>query len=174
MWYVVQVQSGNELKTKELCNYLIGDEFLLKCFIPQYEQMKKYTGTWHKKMDVLFPGYMFIQTENINYIFHLLKGVPKLTKILGTDHEFVPIDITEKRFLEKFLNEGNVLEISTGYMVGEQVHIMDGPMKEFNGKIKKINRHKRIAIIEIEMFGRSMEVSVGLEVVGRVEDMVFI
>lgn len=167
MWYVVQVQSGNELKTKELCNYLIVDELLLKCFIPQYEQMKKYAGGWHKKMDILFPGYMFIQTENINNLFYLLKGVPKLTKILGTDHEFVPIDNTEKRFLEKFLNESSVLEISTGYIVGDQVIIIDGPMKEFTGKIKKINRHKRIAIIEIEMFGRNMDVSVGLEVINR-------
>ena len=38
-------------------------------------------------------------------------------------------------------------------------------MKEMKGEIKFIDRHKRLAVIEIEMFGRKTEVRLGLEIV---------
>lgn len=36
------------------------------------------------------------------------------------------------------------------------------------GYIRKINRHKRKAWISIEMFGRSMDMEVGLEIISKV------
>ncbi len=169
MWHVVQVQTGNELQTKDICNQLIEKKLLIECFIPLYEKMKRYQGKWHKEKEILFPGYMFIKTDDIDSLFLALKSVPKLTKVLGVGQEFVPIHENEERFLEKILNENYTVEVSKGYIAGEQVYITDGPMKNFRGKIKKINRHKRIAIIELDMFGRKTEASLGLEVIGKYE-----
>lgn len=172
MWYVVQVQSGKETLTKELCNKLIDKTLFVTCFVPKYHRMKRYVGAWHTNEEVLFPGYLFLQTEYIERLFHALKYVPKLTKILGTGEEFVPVEPSEEKMLKRLLNEEYVIEISSGYIVGETVHIIDGPMKELEGTIKKINRHKRIATIELEMFGRLTEVSLGLEIVSKVKDKV--
>lgn len=169
MWHVVQVQTGNEIQTKDICNQLIEKDILMECFIPLYEQMKKYQGKWHKEQKILFPGYMFINTNDIDSLFLALKNVPKLTKVLGIGGELVPIHKSEEQYLEKMLNKEYIVEVSKGYIVGEDVYIIDGPMKNFNGKIKKINRHKRIAIVELEMFGRKTEVSLGLEVIGKYE-----
>lgn len=169
MWYVVQVQTGNEIQTKDICNHLIERELLLECFIPQYEKMKRYQGAWHKEKAILFPGYMFVKTNDIELLFLTLRNVPKLTKVLGIGNELVPIHLEEKQFLEKILNEKYIVEVSKGYIIGEQIYITDGPMKHFTGTIKKIDRHKRIAIIELEMFGRKIEASLGLEVIGKYE-----
>ena len=38
----------------------------------------------------------------------------------------------------------------------------DGPMKDYQGKIVHIDRHKRKAVLEVEFFGRRTEVTVGL------------
>jgi transcriptional antiterminator NusG len=170
MWYVAQVQSGKELQTKDLCNQLIGKDLLIECFVPMYERLKCYSGKWQKKLEVLFPAYIFIQTNNINLLFHALKSIPKLTKILGMDYNFIPIDKSEEEFLAKFFNQNYIIEMSKGFIVGENVHILEGPMINFKGKIKKIDRHKRTAYIEIEMFGRKTVVVIGMEVIAKVRD----
>lgn len=43
----------------------------------------------------------------------------------------------------------------------------DGPMKDYQGKIVHIDRHKRKAVLEVEFFGRRTEVTVGLEIVKK-------
>ena len=45
--------------------------------------------------------------------------------------------------------------------------VLSGPLKGNEGLIRKIDRHKRKAWLEIEMFGRTVEMQVGLEVVGK-------
>ena len=47
--------------------------------------------------------------------------------------------------------------------------ITSGPMTKLVGKIKFIDRHKRMAIIQTEMFGRIMDIRLGLEIVTKVE-----
>jgi transcriptional antiterminator NusG len=41
-------------------------------------------------------------------------------------------------------------------------------MMGMEGCIEKIDRHKRIARIRVEMFGRTIEATVGLEIVEKV------
>ena len=47
------------------------------------------------------------------------------------------------------------------------VRITKGPLRHHEGWIKKINRHKRLAYLEIEMFGRTLEAKVGLGIVKK-------
>ena len=58
--------------------------------------------------------------------------------------------------------------MSYGYIENDKIIINDGPMKNYEGIIKKIDRHKRKAVIEVEFFGRTMEVSVGVEIVSKI------
>ena len=72
------------------------------------------------------------------------------------------------RVLERLLNEDRLVAMSTGYIEGDRVTIVDGPLEGLETVIRKIDRHKRTALVEMHMFGRVQEVAVGLEVVGRV------
>jgi transcriptional antiterminator NusG len=40
-------------------------------------------------------------------------------------------------------------------------------MMNWNGKVKKIDRHKRLAVLQVEFFGRLTDVTVGLEIVEK-------
>ncbi len=57
--------------------------------------------------------------------------------------------------------------MSYGYILGERIIVTDGPMKDYQGKIVHIDRHKRKAVLEVEFFGRRTEVTVGLEIVKK-------
>lgn len=75
MWYVVQTTNGQEDTAIEKCRQAIPVEVADKIFSPSYEGMRKYQGEWHIEINKLFPGYVFIQSENADqletYLEHL-------------------------------------------------------------------------------------------------------
>lgn len=166
-WYAVQVRTGKEQDTADLCRKIVENEILLEAFIPRYERMKRYQGEWHKEQLPMFPGYIFLVTERVDELFQELKVVPELTKILGDGIMFIPIRDEEKTLLMNMGNGNHVTEMSSGYLVGEQVVILSGPMKGMEGKIRKIDRHKRVAVLGVRMFGGFVDVRVGVEIVER-------
>ena len=168
MWYAVQVRTGEEEKTKLLCNKMISKEILEECFIPYYEQKKKYIGKWHITNEILFPGYIFMISSLINDLIAEIRKIPKLIKILGNGNEIIPLYDREIEFLMEFGKKEHLIKMSYGYIENDKIIITDGPMKDYEGTVKKIDRHKRKAIIEVEFFGRIMEVSAGVEIVRKI------
>ena len=166
-WYAVQVRTGREEAVLQLSKKMIDESVLKECFIPYYERMKRFQGEWHKEQYILFPGYIFLVTEQVDVLFWELKKVPGLTRILGDGMEFVPIKEDEKVFLHKMGGSSHLAEMSKGIIEGDKVIITSGPLSKFKGEITYIDRHKRLAVIRIEMFGRWMDVKIGLEIVHR-------
>jgi len=166
-WYAVQVMTGKEEETSIACRRVLNREVLNDCFTPKYERMKRYHGQWHREEKPMFPGYLFFITDQIEEIHYEQKRLPQLTKILGIGAEFIPLSDKEVEMLSKIEDERHLVKMSEGYIVGDQVIITSGPMQDMGGKIKKIDRHKRIATIQMEMFGRLMDVVMGLEIIKK-------
>ena len=171
-WYAVQVRTGKEQETVDLCRKIVESDILIESFIPRYERMKRYQGKWHKEQLPMFPGYIFLVTERVEELFYRLKEVPELTKILGDGREFIPIKDEERDLLQRLGNEKHVTEMSKGYFVGDQAVIKSGPLKNMVGLIKFIDRHKRLAIIELEMFGRKINTKLGIDIVKKENQLI--
>lgn len=56
------------------------------------------------------------------------------------------------------------VEMSTGVIVNGSVMITEEPLAGLETCIRKIDRHKRKAWLEIGMFGRTIQIMVGLEI----------
>lgn len=169
MWYVVQTRTGTEESIQIQCERNISDEVLERCFIPYYEEQKRIRGEWTTQKKILFPGYIFMITENVDALYEELKSVVGLTKLIGTGEEIVPLTEEEISFLESFGGENQVVEMSEGIIEHSQVKVMSGPLVGKEGYIRKIDRHKRKAWLEMEMFGRTQTIQVGLEIVAKIE-----
>ena len=81
MWYVIQVQGGQEEKTAELIRSQVSAHVMEECFIPKKERVKKFRGRWQRVEEILFPGYAFTATNKPEELFLELKNVLRLTKI---------------------------------------------------------------------------------------------
>lgn len=164
MWYVMQVRGGTEHRIIQQCKVMIPTEILEDCFFPLYEERRKVQGKWQTLQKMLFPGYIFMITDHIEKLCDALKSVIGLTKLIGIGDELVPLSENEVRFLLKFGGKEQVVEMSEGVIEGANVQILSGPLMGLEAYIKKIDRHKRKAYLEIEMFGRMQSIQVGLEV----------
>lgn len=167
MWYVLQVRTGTEESIRLQCQNKISEAVLEHCFIPYYEEKKRVRGEWVLQKKVLFPGYIFVITDKLDDLYQSLKKVIGLTKLIGTGHEVVPLTEEEREFLLGFGGENQVVEMSEGIIEGSKIIVTKGPLVGKEGYIKKIDRHKRKAWLEIKMFGREQTVEVGLEIVEK-------
>ncbi|MCC2255204.1 antiterminator LoaP [Ruminococcus sp. CLA-AA-H200] len=167
MWYVMQVRTGTEESIRLQCRSNISEAVLEHCFIPYYEEKKRIRGEWTIQKKVLFPGYVFVVTEKMEQLYESLKTVIGLTKLIGTGREIVPLTEEEQQFLLGFGGEDQVVEMSEGIIEGEKILVTKGPLVGKEGYIRKIDRHKRKAWLEMEMFGRVQEIEAGLEIVRK-------
>lgn len=104
-----------------------------------------------------------MRTDDPTVLYQALKSVIGLSKILDMGGELIPLTKEEVRMIE-LLDHDRVLRMSRGYIKDHKVYIKEGPLKSYETSIKKVDRHKRKAWFEVEIFGRMMYVCAGLEI----------
>lgn len=177
-WYAVWIRTGQEEKLVRLCRQRIQDEkdageeaaAFESCFVLKYERAWRRKGCWEKREEILFPGYLFFITEYPDRLYRLLKKIPDFTKLLGDEEGPIPLYKQEIEFLEKYTNQEHVLEMSAGEMIGNRLTVTDGALKGYEGRVVHFDRHRRLVTLEIELFGRVVNMTVGMEIVRRVKD----
>lgn len=166
MWYVIQVRTGMEHRIVSICRQSLmqsGEDI----FVPTKTVRKRIRGSYQDIDVKLFPGYVFFDTEEIDNLFGRLKSIKEMTNILKTGDEFVPLNEREEILLKKLTDKDYNVQLSLGYIEGDRVVITEGPMMGLEGLIKKINRHKKYAVLETEFFDNITEITVGLEIVDK-------
>ena len=78
-----------------------------------------------------------------------------------------PLVQEEVELLMRIGTDKQLVEMSSGIIENDRVRILSGPLMGMEGNIRRIDRHKRIAYLEIEMFGRTVEMKVGLEIIRK-------
>lgn len=127
----------------------------------------RFRGEWHIQERILFPGYVFLIARNLEILIDNLKQVIGLTRLIGTGDEIVPLSQEEIDLLLRMGSDSQLVEMSSGIIENDRVQVLSGPLKGMEGSIRKIDRHKRMAYLEVEMFGRTVEMKVGLEIVSK-------
>ncbi|MCF0222919.1 MAG: hypothetical protein HUK20_01495 [Fibrobacter sp.] len=177
-WYALWVSTGDELETvRELnrkgarCSWIY----------PTYVQRKKYGGQWHDVVKPMFPGYVFFTGNSVG-LGQAITAATKFARILTDGKEPMPLAPTEVEFIKKVtvakqgeefaagdVNSPEVISLSAecsyGFIENDQVIVTRGPLRNQEACIKKIDRHKRLATVEISMLGRPMTVDLSLEIV---------
>ena len=173
MWYVVQTTSGEEQTTMDVCKARLNPLLYKEMFVPMYIDKMHFRKQWHDVKKVLFPGYFFVDTKDIEAVLKELRQVSRLTKVLKSADVVSPISEEEQEFLKGMMNEEHIVECSTGFIVGDRICITDGPLRNHYGIIKKVDRHRRTAKLEINFFGRMTPVEIGLEILARLTEEQF-
>ena len=166
--YVIQVEGGRETHVCGLVNKLLGDR-IKECFVPRREIFRREAGEWTTVRETLFPGYLFVETDDVSKVMERLARVPAFTRLLGkSDERVIPLSQDEVAWLTALMQPlDKVVEMSTGVIEGDRVIVTDGPLVGREALISKIDRHKRLAYLDMRMFGRTKTIKVGLEIVRK-------
>lgn len=168
MLYVIQVMAGKEEVTEKLLKEYLEASWYTELFVPRYASVRRYGGVWHDILRAMFPGYVFVETEEPEKIFARLKFIPKSMHIIYAEREILSVYPEEERFLRDLIDENYIVQMSRGFMIGDRLCITEGSLAKHQGRLVRIDRHKRLATLSVNLFGRETPVEVGLEVVEKV------
>ena len=164
MWYAVQTMAGKEEAVKHEAELLIPDAD----FRVLYRKGSfKYKGSWKRKNLALFPGYLFVITDDPRSIVRGLRKVSDFARIVSFDDELIPISASEQHILETLVGDGDTAENSMGFTEGDEVIVTDGPLVGLESRIARIDRHKRLAFVEFNMGSRIVEIRLELEIIDK-------
>lgn len=134
-------------KVMEVCRRNIASDILRDAFILTCDRMKRYEGSWHIEKRELFPDSVFVETgdsgELLKYLFcceHLL--IPREDGSLAGR-----VAPDEESFLRKLCGPAHHLSMSQGYIRDGKTYVVEGPLAGMERRIRKIDRHKRIAAV---------------------------
>lgn len=172
-WFVFHVETGKEDVACDFLNKLLNSQESI-AFIPQVETIYKNSKFIRKYLKPMFPGYVFTDSivEEITFItqtYKLTRFSKCIFKLLGNDNlNYMKLSEDEKNFLLGFCDEEYIIEESMGFIKGDKVFVTSGPLQGRESVIKRIDRHKRIAEIELEFMGDVRRAKVALEIVSKV------
>jgi transcriptional antiterminator NusG len=168
MWYVIWTFSGKEERLRSAIEKNVPSDAYNRCAIPKRKIKKRIRGKWESVEQRLFPSYVFVETEDIGRFNDELKKIHGFSVILhNEDDYYCPLSRDEKHFLLSLIGLGETVEESIGIKKGSEIVVISGPLVGMEGQIRKIDRHKRIAILEMELFSRKTEVKVSLELLDK-------
>ena len=174
-WYVLFVLTGYEQRVlSEISRTWLLDG--LSPFVPMYDARFRRSGKVYLEKRQWTPGYVLLQSPTRGLDFYLsvkpfINRSEYALKILrhGTGNLDNNFEMSEKEcdFLKKFFNNEHCVEMSKGFIEGNNIVITEGPLVGHEGLIMRIDRHKMEAIIEAQFFGAVRELKVGLEIVKK-------
>ena len=158
-WYIVQTFSGFEQKVAESLKDIVQNNNLSDkiddVLVPMHEVTEVKRGKRVQRKKKYFPGYVLIKSEMDNNIYHMIKGIKKVSGFLGS--KGIPTPVSEQE-IEKILGQikdGIAQPKSTvDYSVGEKVQVIDGPFASFNGLVEDIDEEKSRLKVSVSIFGR--------------------
>ena len=98
-----------------------------------------------------------------------LRELPLFMRVLAdVGGEFLSLSDDETSWIRSLTTErSHVVEMSEGVIEGDRVIVTQGPLKGREAWITKVDRHKRLAWLDMRMFGRTKSIKVGLEIVSK-------
>lgn len=115
----------------------------------------------------MFPGYVFMVTDEADRLGDELLRIKGQTKLLEMDDRVLSLSKAEEDFLKAFGGKEQTIEMSEGVIERSKVRVYSGPLVGKERYICKIDRHKRRAFIELPMLGQRRRIQVGLEIVSK-------
>ena len=172
-WYIVQSHSSFENKVaglirEEADKAKISEKFE-EIIVPTHDVTEVKRGKRVQRKKKYFPGYVLIKSEMDNNIYHMIKGINKVSGFLGS--KGMPAPVSEKE-IEKILGQikDGVTQGQSGieYSVGEKVQVIDGPFASFNGMVEDIDEEKLRLKVSVLIFGRPTPVELEYNQVEKV------
>lgn len=169
-WYVLFVMGGKE---QQICDFMNQEYDNWKVFIPKIEIIHTKQGKEFFVEKVMFPSYLFIESDIPPKGFQdLLKNIRMkktgIIKELKFDEETPALRDDEREYLEGLLNHDYKVTKSTGYIENDKVMITDGPLKGYESYITRIDRHKKKAVLSLDLLNKEVNVTVSLEIIKKI------
>ncbi|HBH26402.1 MAG TPA: transcription termination/antitermination protein NusG [Rhodospirillaceae bacterium] len=164
-WYVINAYTNFENKVaeaveREAARLGLTDQ-VGQVVVPTQKVTEVRRGQRVEGTRKFFPGYVLAQLDMDDALWHMIKGIPKVTGFLGGGGQKpIPISNAEaERILGQMAGaaEAGAKPVLL-YQVGEEVAIIDGPFASMTGVVEEVDEDKGRLKVSVSIFGRATPV----------------
>lgn len=160
-WYVLHTYSGYEENVKRnleqrIDTFDMGDK-IFSVLVPKEKKIKIKNGKRVTVEEKIFPGYVLCEMIVTDDSWYVVRNTPNVTGFVGSGTTPVPVDPAEIMGLQKRMKveePSHKIDIE----VDQPVRIVDGPFKNFEGKVSEVDENKGKIKVLVNMFGRETPV----------------
>ena len=174
-WYIIHAYSGFERKVRESLESRIQafglQNRIGRIMIPTEPVTELRNGKKYTIERVFLPGYVLVEMELDNDLWHVIKNTPRVTGFLGTGDKPVALSEAEvSSILFRSESAKDKPSMKVKFEKGEQVRINEGPFANFNGTVDDVNEDRQTLKVMVSIFGRSTPVEIEFAKVDKVEE----
>lgn len=160
-WYVLHTYSGYEetvaKNLKQRIDSLDMQDKIFNVMVPKEKKIKIKSGKRKTVEEKIFPGYVLVEMIVTDDSWYVVRNTPSVTGFVGSGTIPTPVSPDEVKKIKKRMGvEEPKYHIDVS--AGDPVKIVDGPFKDFDGKISYVDEEKGKVKVLVNMFGRETPV----------------
>ncbi len=172
-WYIIHAYSGFERKVKEAIESRVAafglQEKIGRVMIPTEPVTEIRNGKKYTTERAFLPGYVLVEMDLDDDVWHVVKSTPRVTGFLGTGH--MPTALTEEEvssIIYRVDTAKSKPKLKIKFEKNESVRITEGPFANFNGVVDEVNEDRETLKVMVTIFGRATPVELEFSKVEKI------
>ncbi|GHV55226.1 hypothetical protein FACS1894216_17000 [Synergistales bacterium] len=177
-WFVLFVRTGGEDSVVARVQRKLDPEKYV-VFVPTKDRAFRKKSKVETIKAQWMSGYVFIaatvdETELLEAVAPLIMNDPNIYRLLanGSPSDGVKLTERDKSIMTALLDETFNIPAVEAVFVGDEVKIVESSLEGFGGRVKRVNKHKYSATIEMDMFGKTIDCEIMLEYLTKPEKVI--
>ncbi len=160
-WYAIHTYSGYEdnvaRNLKQRVESLGFEDKIFNVLVPKEKKIRIKGGKRETIEDKIFAGYVLVEMIVDDDSWYVVRNTPNVTGFIGAGTVPTPLSSGEIETLMKRIGVEEP-KYKIDVEIDDRVKIVDGPFKDFDGKISEIDMEKGRVKVLITIFGRETPV----------------
>jgi len=160
-WYVIHTYSGYEdavaKSLKQRIESLAMEDKIFNVIVPKEKKIKIKNSKRKVVEEKIYPGYVLVEMIVTDDSWYIVRNTPNVTGFVGVGTTPVPVSQTEIENLKRRMGV-ETPQYRIEVKIGELVKIVDGPFKDFDGKVSEIDEERGKIKVLVNIFGRDTPV----------------
>ena len=160
-WYVIHTYSGYEdavaRSLKQRIESLDMEGKIFQVLVPKEKKIKIKAGKRKTVEEKIYPGYVLVEMIVTDDSWYVVRNTPNVTGFVGAGTTPIPVSKEEIDYLKARTGQ-EAPQYDISLLKGDAVKIIDGPFKDFDGKVSEIDQERGKIKVLVNMFGRDTPV----------------
>jgi transcription termination/antitermination protein NusG len=170
-WYIVRSQANREKSVSEkiLNESKKGDliDKVSQVLVPMESSFYIKNNKKIKREKVMFPGYIFIESNSPSEVKEYLKGISGASGFLtNRSGQIQPLSQLEVNRMLGIQEEAKKRDLINPFILNEEVMIIDGPFNTMKGTIDEIVDER--VKVSVSIFGRKTPIDLSIYQISRI------
>ena len=170
-WYILHTYSGYEENVKhnleQRIESLSMEDKIFDVLVPTEKKIKIKSGKRVTIEEKMFPGYVFIEMIVEDDSWYVVRNTPNVTGFVGSGTTPTPISPDDIKNIKKRMGVEEpkyIIDVEAD----TPVRIVDGPFKNFEGKVQEVDEARGKVKVLVTMFGRETPVELDFLQIKRI------